>query len=349
MSGAPIVTPDDTGCRKWDTQCHISSMTRYGCLAALLAFSTGFQAPTESVCFVGVDGEPETRVVTSAEAERLVAGAASYRGPCALYGAGAVLGEVMVRAFAQIEEDGTPYALGIRLPYSDLASLPTEAADGYRCLDLNNDDAIHVAEECVGGHERVLFLPREWEDRVDSPFRWALFNWNPMGHGPPGIWDVPHFDFHFFIQSLADRSRIRIGRCAMLVDCEDLELGRLEVPAMNLPEGYEDRGVVEFGMGNHLIDPRTFGTPAERPTHTLIYGAWAGRVSFLEPMITRAFLERVRTGVEPSGCHEIPQPASVQEPGYYPTVYCVRHRSSRSAFEVSIESFSWRSIGGGDA
>lgn len=302
----------DRGCRKWDVQCHIPYVLRQGWVVAVFVVSSGFQSAPESV-----------------------------------FGPAAVLGGVMVQAFAQIEDDGSPHSLGIRLAYPELETLPTEAADGYRCLDLNEDDDINVAAECVGGHERVLFLPREWEETVDSPFRWALFNWNPAGHGPAGVWDVPHFDFHFFIQSLADRSRIRIGRCAMLVDCDDLELGTRPVPPENLPDAYEDRGVVEFGMGNHLIDPSTFGNPSERPRHTLIYGAWAGRVSFLEPMITYDFLKRVRDGVEPGGCHAIPQPAAVVEAGYYPGVYCVRLQTSRSSFAISLEDFRWRSVGGG--
>lgn len=262
---------------------------------------------------------------------------------CEALGPPAVLGAVEVRTYVRISSDGAPRELGIRLPYSALSTLPREPADGYRCLDLDENDSIDVAQECVGGHERVLFLPTVWEESVDSPFRWALFNWNPEGHGPPGVWDVPHFDFHFFIQSLADRSRIRIGRCAMLVNCDDLRIGSMPVPPRQLPQGYEDRGVVEFGMGNHLIDPTTFGTPSRAPSHTLIYGAWAGRVSFLEPMVTLDFLEAVRAGDAASTCYTLPQPDAVDTPGYWPTRYCIRDDTTERAFLVSLEDFRWRS------
>ena len=283
-------------------------------------------------------GSPTSvRAQCAGDGTRTSAGSAEvceYRGPAA------VMGRVQVQTYAQIDDDGVPRALGIRLPSSEFTSLPSEPADGYRCLDLDQDDRIDIAEECVGGHERVLFLPDAWDEQVGPPFRWALFNWNPVGHGPPGIWDVAHFDFHFFIQSLSERSRIRIGRCAMLVHCDDLELGTRPVPSDHLPTGYEDRGVVEFGMGNHLIDPTTFGSPVEPPTHTLIYGAWSGRVSFLEPMITLDFLEGLSRSSAPSPCHPVPRPELVAEAGYYPTRYCVRRESD--GFLVSLEAFEWR-------
>jgi hypothetical protein len=27
-------------------------------------------------------------------------------------------------------------------------------------------------------------------------------NWNPHGHIPPGVYDLPHFDFHFYIEPI---------------------------------------------------------------------------------------------------------------------------------------------------
>ena len=315
--------------------------------AGIVAFATstvGFQLPATQICHVDEGGQETSVAVPDAEAERVLSVTASYPGPCETAGPQAVLGEVTVRAFVQLQDDGTPFALGIRFPDSAFESLPSEPADGYRCLDLNEDRDIDVGAECVGGHERVLFLPRVWDDSVGPPFRWALFNWNPAGHGPPGVWDVAHFDFHFFIQSLADRSRIRIGRCAMLVDCDDLEVGTRPVPAPYLPSGYEDRGVVEFGMGNHLIDPATFGGPSDPPTHTLIYGAWGGRISFLEPMVTMRFLQAISDGSQPSRCYPVPRAQDVEEPGYYPTVYCIRRRPNRGEFVISLEGFELRSL-----
>ena len=34
------------------------------------------------------------------------------------------------------------------------------------------------------------------------PLKWALLNWNPHGHIPPGIYDRPHFDVHFYMEPI---------------------------------------------------------------------------------------------------------------------------------------------------
>lgn len=293
----------------------------------------------EAICVTEADGSEVVRHVTDDVAADLLSSTVAYRGPCAIYGPPALLGQGALRAFVTVEKDHAPVSIGVVFPVSALDLLPSAPHDGFRCLDLDGDRSIDVDHECVGGHERVLFLPSVWEDSVPSPFKWVLFNWNPVGHGPPGVWDAPHFDFHFFIQDLQDRNRIRIGRCAMLVDCEDLEAGARPVPASLLPPGYRDAGIVEFGMGSHLIDPTTFGTPGSPSDITLVYGSWNGAVSFIEPMIKLAYFLELAEGSRDSGCRPIPQPGDVAIQGFYPTVYCVRYRARRREYVVSLEQF----------
>lgn len=316
--------------------------------AALLAVSAPVPALGQGagervmVCTVDAAGREGNARMTPKEAEAAFRDTRAYAGPCAALGPAALMGAGQLRTYGQVDAARRPLTLGIVLPGKAIGGLPTAPHDGFRCLDVDEDGTVQMERECVGGHERVLFLPRAWEDEVPSPFQWALFNWNPHGHGPARIWDVPHFDFHFFIQSLSERNEIRIGKCAMLVDCEDLERGAQPVPDYFIPPEYEDRGVVEFGMGNHLIDPRTFGSTGRRPTHTFIYGSWAGRVSFFEPMITLAYLEDLRAGRAQSGCHDIPQPLAFELDAFYPTRYCVRYRGNRDEFAVSLEGFVQR-------
>ena len=38
--------------------------------------------------------------------------------------------------------------------------------------------------------------------RADIPFKWVLLNWTPHGHIPPGVYDTPHFDVHFYLDSI---------------------------------------------------------------------------------------------------------------------------------------------------
>lgn len=318
-------------------------------LAPMCAWAQTTDPDTPTMICVGQGAEERESVLPLRDARGRIATAPAYEGPCAAYGPPAVIGRAQLRTYAQFAPDGRPHALGIVVPGAPIPTFPSEPSDGFRCLDVNDDGELDLSAECVGGHERVLFFPERWTEEVESPFRWALFNWNPKGHGPPGIWDVPHFDFHFFIQSLQDRNGIRIGRCAMLVNCDDLEAGQRPVPPRLLPDGYEDRGVVEFGMGNHLIDPATFGSPGRPATQTLIYGAWGGEVSFIEPMVTLAYLEDVRDGREPSTCFALKQADDVARTGFFPTRYCVRYRPGRDEYAVSLEAFEYRyAAGSGD-
>ena len=52
----------------------------------------------------------------------------------------------------------------------------------------------------------VLDIP----DQAGSDFyTHALVDWNPEGHEPPGIYDLPHFDVHFYI--IPNEDRLAIG------------------------------------------------------------------------------------------------------------------------------------------
>jgi hypothetical protein len=77
--------------------------------------------------------------------------------------------------------------------------------------------------------------------------------------------------------------------------------------------------------------------PHGRPfTSTFIYGSWDGRVNFVEPMITKAFIESVRT--IPSGITlSVNVPERAQKAGLYPTRYSIRYDETRDEYRVAIE------------
>jgi hypothetical protein len=68
----------------------------------------------------------------------------------------------------------------------------------------------------------------------DTPFQYIMFDWNPNGHEPEGIYDKPHFDFHFYIQDLDDVEAIDPDPCSGLA-CDDYERVIKPVPAQLLP------------------------------------------------------------------------------------------------------------------
>ncbi|WP_367138571.1 hypothetical protein [Saccharothrix sp. HUAS TT1] len=280
-----------------------------------------------------------TLTVSQRVADLLVRQSSSYYGPCAVYGAARPLGQGTVRTFAQLQGN-RPTSVGITFSPKTLTGLPSEMTDGLRCFDVNGDGVRQEMLECAGGHERPLELPAALTRLSDVPFKWALVNWNPHGHGPPGIYEHSHFDFHFYTQPKAERDAIRLGPCGVVVHCDDFATGTAPVPAQYLPAGYSDNAAVEALMGNHLVDMTDEEWNGSPFVKTFIYGAYAGKITFLEPMITKGWFDRLSSGQQAGGCFPINQPAAWQEPGWYPKVYCTEFRPNRDEYVVTLQDFS---------
>lgn len=244
------------------------------------------------------------------------------------------LGNGSVNTYFALGDDGFPVAIGIKMSEAALDGLPTEPNDTDRCFDLDGDGK-HEPGECVGEYETVMFWPEE-ASRANLPFKWMGLGWNAHGHAPPGVYDEPHFDVHFYMVDKAMIDAIRPGSCGIMVDCEDFERAIAPVPPKNLPAGYADVGAVVPAMGNHLVNTASpeLATPPEPFTHTLIYGAYDGRITFLEPMTTLQFLKS-----RPDVCASIVQPEQWETSGFHPTEYCIRYLPGESALTISLEGF----------
>jgi hypothetical protein len=230
----------------------------------------------------------------------------------------------------------------VTFPRATLNRLPQEPSDGRHCFDVNGNGEINPMDECAGGHERVMQLPPQFRKEVDTPFQWVLMNWNPHGHVPPNVYTVPHFDFHFFIMDLEERDAIGPGPCGIVVDCDDFAAGRVPVPVDTVPKDYADVGAVEVAMGNHLVDLTAPEFNGRAFTHTFIYGAFAGAITFYEPMVTLRWFDGLHSGTIPSRCFGLKLPTTWSPPGWYPTEYCLRYRPNRDDYTVSLEQFVHR-------
>ena len=155
--------------------------------------------------------------------------------------------------------------------------------------------------------------------------RFVALDWNPAGHMPPGIYDEPHFDFHFFSATEAQRDAIAPS------DPEFAAKGE-RVPAPDfVPAGYTKLpGAVPL-MGAHWADPKSPELNGELFTRTFLYGTWDGELIFAEPMITKAFLE-----TRPDFRAPIPTPAKHAVPGYYPTGYRVYWNAETKEYRVAL-------------
>lgn len=180
-----------------------------------------------------------------------------------------------------------------------------------------------------------------------EPYRFVLFDWNPQGHPPEGVYDVPHFDFHFYFTPQAEVDAItrddpHFRAKANKMPEEDF------VPEFYLlltPPGLEPADITEPRMGLHWEDRRDpqiqhiLGNPKDhRPfTKTFIYGSWDGQFTFAEPMITREYLLRRANETIP-----VPQPKRYPKPGWYPNAYRISYDAQAKEYRVAIVDFSWR-------
>ncbi len=230
--------------------------------------------------------------------------------------AGTILGEARMMgngvAWSWVERDdeGKPTAIGVTFSETALTGLPED-----------------MPSTGLPGWEYTLALPRE---AGVKPYDHIVLDWNPKGHIPPGIYDTPHFDVHFYFISPKERDKIT-AKGADLDRCKKKPSAKFIPKDYVMPEGTEVPR-----MGVHWIDPTAPEFNQQPFTKTFIYGSYNGQVTFIEPMFAKAFLE-TRPGVTEA----IKQPDAYQ-PGYYPTSYSVRYDSARKEFTVSLEGLTRR-------
>lgn len=215
-----------------------------------------------------------------------------------------VLGNGIAKTWIKLDEGGNPGSIGISLSEDALTGLPTE-------LDF---------------YGFTLALPETAS--ALTPFKHVYLNWEPVGHEPPGIYDVPHFDFHFYTTTIAERQSI-------IVDPEICERMLLEEL---VPTEYTKIPGCVPQMGAHWIDDNATEFHGAPFASTFIYGSYDGEVIFLEPMITKAFLE-----TKPSFSAAIRQPRLYLKRGlFYPTTYSVTYDSKNREYQVSLNDFELR-------
>jgi hypothetical protein len=285
------------------------------------------------------------RIGTLAIGVAAIAGSAAAQvglaGPVTVYSDPKRLGDGSARVYAELEGDGAPRVIGVSFDRGMLAGLPTMPNTWSRCFDKNGNGQIDAHGECNGDYELRFPLPAELLQGSRTPFRWVSINWNPMGHPAPAppVWAVPHYDFHFYIMEQEAVAKLRPGSCGELIDCDDYKRARIPVPAKYVNADHIDVGAAVPDMGNHLIDSKSpeLVINGREFTHTFIFGAYDGHVTFYEPMITLAYFQ-----TRPDLCVPIKQPQAWETGGYYPTQYCIRYLAEGERFTVSLESFVLR-------
>ena len=230
--------------------------------------------------------------------------------PNTYYGPQVAMGNGTIRSYIAISTEGIPLKVGIEMTNNAFASLPT--------------DPLNFAAATF-----ILQLDQRAKDI--TPYDHITLNWNVHGHEPPGIYDMPHFDFHFYEIPVAEQTAIPPYEV-------DSSKFNMLPPAGYIPNGYirSPGGVPQ--MGTHWADvtsPEFNGHPFN---YTIIYGSYNGKVTFLEPMTTLAFLQSDAV-VE----KEIRQPILFAAAGkYYPTLYTIYKNSATNNHYVEFKNFTKR-------
>lgn len=216
-----------------------------------------------------------------------------YRGPASPIGNG------VAQTWVELDPSGTPLAVGLTLSEKALENLPTEPASWV--------------------------LPFHHKASATT-FTHVLLDYNPAGHEPPGVYDVPHFDVHFYTIPSAKRLEIGPGDPGFDVLPEERY-----IPSsyMKIPGGVPQ-------MGAHWVDllaPEFNGEPF---TRTYIWGSFDGQVIFLEPMITLAYLQS-----NSGETIALRQPEAYQRDGYYPTSYQIEHLGQPNRHEISLQGLAF--------
>lgn len=256
-----------------------------------------------------------------------------------LQGEAVKVGGGTARMYVDVAPDGSPRAIGIALSAAAMQGLPERMNSTSRCFDKDGDK--HLAHgECLGDYQSTLSLPNEAR-KFNLPVSWATVNWNPEGHMHPAppVWGAAHFDFHFFMVEPELINSIRPGKCGEIIDCDDFAKARVPLPAEQRPTDYIDVGAAVTAMGNHLIDAKDpeLADPSLGFSRTFIFGTYAGRMIFLEPMISHAYLSSL-----PDACTPIKTPQAWPTSAYYPTSYCVKYDSVTATYRVTLEGLSLR-------
>lgn len=253
-------------------------------------------------------------------------------------GQSAELGNGTVSTYAEFDDNDVPTAIGVVYSSGALDGLPAQRSDQHHCFDRDGDGQVEADTECIPTHEFVVPLPDAVSARSDVPFSWALLNWNPAGHIPPGIYDVPHFDVHFYMVPIASVFALEDGACGLeFIRCDQHALAKKLLPPNYMNPDFKDVDAVVPAMGNHLIDVTGPEFNGEEWKRSWIFGVYDGEVIFYEEMVTRAFMLS-----QPDACYPIKSPVAVGRSGFYPTESCVRYDAETGEHTVSMEGFEFR-------
>ncbi len=221
------------------------------------------------------------------------------------------LGYGKVRSWISVDRNGNPSEIGIEITPEAFKNITDEE------------------DKKIPADHSTIIVPLHLKAKQFTPFNHIGLNWNPHGHIPEGVFDVPHFDMHFYMISIAEQMAIPAWSPET-----DAAFNNYP-PAGYMPADYftpPGDATAEPQMGKHWL-PVNLGDylPFSK---IMIYGSYDGNVIFVEPMIT---LDYLLSNVDSST--EYSQPEHFQKPGNYPTKYNIYHNPDNGNTYITLSDF----------
>ena len=255
------------------------------------------------------------------------------------YGTPVKVGNGTVRTYVVLDakNGGTPLVVGVAMSEDALDGLPAPVASSDPMANM---------------HMNLLELPAQ----NPTPYKFVQFDWNPAGHEPAGVYDLPHFDFHFYTVSKDVRASILPTDPRFAQKAASFPAPEFRAPFYidaATPAGAPPAAVTVPQMGLHWLDVRSpelqgmAGHPeAFRPfTKTFIYGSWDGQFIFDEPMITRAYIVAKRDATDPAVRDELVPVSTAPRyapAGFYPSAYRIAYDAQAKEYRVALTQLAWR-------
>ena len=264
------------------------------------------------------------------------------------YGKPVRVGNGLARTYVLLADERSkrPLEVGVALDERSLEGLPAPAA-------------MKMAGPVPGGlmaHGSMTQFDLQLPEKSNLPFKFVELDWNPAGHEPPGIYDIPHFDFHFYTITQDVRNSIDPTRPEYVAEAANFPAPQFRFPyyvdAATAAGGIPAALAAVPRMGLHWLDVRSpelqnaLGNPAGyKPfTKTFIYGSWNGQVSFAEPMITRAYILSKRHETDRAIRNEVTPVSTAgdyQIAGYYPSAYRIAWNGRAKEYRIALTQLAW--------
>ena len=241
------------------------------------------------------------------------------------------IGNGKVRTWLQVDQETKkPVSIGVSLSESALSGLPADS-------DLPQKDSLKL--QLMDGSpdhtfEYELGFPSEV---TETAFTHMGFNWNPVGHGPEDVFDLPHFDVHFYMASPEYRHDIEFD-VKKIGDAFEVETSNLEPPREFLPENFRlAPNTAEPRMGSHYADVTSPQLQPGNFDNVFLFGVHNGSILFWEPMLTLDYLKS-----QPNFSQKLSLPEAYPVSGYYPTAYSVVYDQKRKEIDISLDGLTFR-------